>query len=106
MPFDTISRTVEEHVDELVTIRRDLHTHPELGRGAVRTTALVAERLEQAGISVRRLRGTGLLADLGAPDPAYRIALRADLDALPIREQTGLEFASQTDGVSHACGHD
>jgi amidohydrolase len=106
VPFDAISRTVEEHVDELVAIRRDLHTHPELGRGEVRTTALVADRLEQAGIAVRKLRGTGLVADLGAADPAHRIALRADLDALPIREQTGLEFASQTDGVSHACGHD
>ncbi len=106
VPFDAISRTVEEHVDELVAIRRDLHTHPELGRGEVRTTALIGERLEQAGFEVRKLRGTGLIADLGAADPAHRIALRADLDALPIREQTGLEFASQTDGVSHACGHD
>ena len=106
VPFDAISRTVEEHVDELVAMRRDLHTHPELGRGEVRTTAIVADRLEQAGIAVRKLRGTGLVADLGAPEPAHRIALRADLDALPIREQTGLEFASRTDGVSHACGHD
>src|SRR4051812_36976087 len=87
-------------------MRRDLHAHPELGRGEVRTTALVAEHLEGAGITVRRLRGTGLLADLGAADPRHRIALRADIDALPIREQTGLEFASRTDGVSHSCGHD
>jgi len=106
MPFDAIARTVEEHVDELVAIRRDLHTHPELGRGEVRTTAVVAERLQRAGIPVSRLRGTGLVADVGATDPVHRIALRADIDALPIREQTGLDFASQTDGVSHACGHD
>src|SRR6476661_4931529 len=105
-PFEAIARTVGEHVPELVAMRRDLHTHPELGRGEIRTTALIAERLERAGIGVRRLRGTGLVADLGATDPAHRIALRADIDALPIREQTGLEFASQTDGVSHACGHD
>ncbi|MER7073778.1 amidohydrolase [Terrabacter sp. NPDC000476] len=106
LPFDAISRSVEEHLPELVAIRRDLHTHPELGRGEVRTTAIVAERLEREGYAVRRLRGTGLVADLGAEDPTHRIALRADLDALPIREQTGLDFASQTDGVSHSCGHD
>jgi amidohydrolase len=55
---------------------------------------------------VRRLRGTGVVADIGAPEPNRRIALRADIDALPIREQTGLDFSSRTDGVSHSCGHD
>jgi amidohydrolase len=106
LPFEAIARTVEQHASELVTIRRDLHLHPELGRGEVRTTAVIGERLERAGISVRRLRGTGLVADIGPSSPGHRIALRADIDALPIREQTGLEFASQTDGVSHSCGHD
>ena len=106
LPFEALARTVEQHAAELVSIRRDLHAHPELGRGEVRTTGVVAERLERAGIGVRRLRGTGLVADLGASNPAHRIALRADIDALPIREQTGLDFASQTDGVSHSCGHD
>ncbi|HET8988327.1 MAG TPA: amidohydrolase [Humibacillus sp.] len=101
-----MARAVSEHAAELVVIRRDLHAHPELARGEVRTTAVVAERLERAGIGVRHLRGTGLLADLGASQPTRRIALRADIDALPIREQTGLDFASRTDGVSHACGHD
>ncbi|WP_323100523.1 amidohydrolase [Intrasporangium sp. YIM S08009] len=106
LPFDAIGRVVDQHVAELVAFRRDLHTHPELGRGEVRTTAAIADRLETAGIRVRRLRGTGLVADLGASDPAQRIALRADIDALPIREATGLDFASGTDGVSHSCGHD
>ena len=106
IPFEAIARAVSEHAVELVAIRRDLHIHPELARGEVRTTSVVAERLEQAGISVRHLRGTGVVADLGAPQPSRRIALRADIDALPIREQTGLDFASRTDGVSHACGHD
>ena len=105
-PFDEISRVVTEHEDELIDVRRDLHRHPELGRAEVRTTRLVAERLEAAGIAVRRLHGTGLVVDIGAPEPVTRVALRADLDALPIREQTELEFASRTDGVSHACGHD
>jgi amidohydrolase len=106
IPFEAIARAVSEHAEELVAIRRDLHTHPELARGEVRTTSVVAERLERAGIPVRHLRGTGVVADLGAPQPTRRIALRADIDALPIREQTGLDFASLTDGVSHACGHD
>ena len=106
LPFDAIVRAVSERADELVAIRRDLHEHPELGRGEVRTTGIVADRLEQAGITVRRLRGTGVVADIGAPEPARRVALRADLDALPIREQTGLAFASGTEGVSHSCGHD
>ena len=101
-----IVRVVDDHADELVALRRDLHAHPELGHGEVRTTATVAARLEQAGIAVRRLRGTGLVAELGATEPIRRVALRGDLDALPIREQTGLPFASTTDGVSHSCGHD
>ncbi len=104
--FDAIRRNVTAHAVELVAIRRDLHAHPELGRSEVRTTGVVAERLESAGIAVRRLRASGLLADLGAREPTRVIGLRADLDALPIRERTGLPFASVTDGVSHSCGHD
>jgi amidohydrolase len=106
LPFDAIARYVTDHADELVAIRRDLHAHPELSRGEVRTTGVVADRLESAGIVHRRLRGSGLVADVGASEPSHTIALRADIDALPIREQTGLDFASQTDGVSHSCGHD
>jgi amidohydrolase len=106
LPFDEVVRAVAALEDELVTLRRDLHEHPELGRGEVRTTAVVARRLEAEGIAVRRLRGSGLIAHLGAKEPARVIALRADLDALPIRERTGLPFSSRTDGVSHACGHD
>lgn len=105
-PFDAVARTIDDHVDELVALRRDLHRHPELGRVELRTTGLVADRLERAGLTVRRLRGTGLIAEVGAPRPTVRVALRADIDALPIAEQTALPFASQTDGVSHSCGHD
>jgi amidohydrolase len=92
--------------DELIAFRRDLHAHPELAHAETRTTTLVAARLTAAGVRVRSLTGTGLIADIGAVDPAYRVALRADLDALPVAERTGLPFASKTDGVSHACGHD
>jgi amidohydrolase len=91
---------------ELIDVRRDLHAHPELSREETRTTDLLARRLEAAGVAVRRLPGTGLLADVGAPEPAFRVGLRADMDALPVRERSGVEFASLTPGVCHACGHD
>lgn len=92
--------------DELIELRRDLHAHPELAGNEVRTTTLVADRLIAAGIRVRLLAGSGLVADIGPADPAYRVALRADLDALPVAERTGLPFASLHEGVCHACGHD
>ena len=91
---------------ELIDIRRDFHAHPELSREEVRTTQTVARRLDAAGVGVRLLPGTGLLADIGAPDAEHRVALRADMDALPVRERTGLDYASRTAGVCHACGHD
>ena len=91
---------------ELIDVRRDLHAHPELSREETRTTELLARRLDAAGVGVRLLPGTGLLADVGAAEPAFRVGLRADMDALPVRERSGLEFASRTPGVCHACGHD
>jgi amidohydrolase len=104
--LEVIAAAVHDRVDELVAFRRDVHAHPELGRSEVRTTEAVTARLEAAGIPVQVLRGTGLIAEVGSTTPIRRIALRADIDALPIREATGLPFASRTDGVSHACGHD
>jgi len=98
--------TVATLEDELIAFRRDLHAHPELAGDEVRTTGLVAARLSAAGVRVGMLAGSGLTADIGPVDPAYRVALRADLDALPITERTGLAFASQNDGACHACGHD
>jgi len=90
---------------ELVAFRRDLHTHPEIAHHEVRTTARVADRLRVAGLEPQLLPGTGLICDVG-PDRGPVVGLRADLDALPLREETGLEYASVVDGVSHACGHD
>jgi len=101
-----LRETLAELEDELLAFRRDLHAHPELALSEARTTTLLAARLAEAGIRVRPIAGTGLVADIGPVDPAYRVALRADLDALPVVERTGLAFASQTDGVCHACGHD
>ena len=85
--FDEISRVVTEHEDELIDFRRDLHRHPELGRAEVRTTRLVAERLESAGIAVRQLHGTGLLADVGH-DGAHAIGDLVHL-GVPLGHQAG-----------------
>jgi amidohydrolase len=85
--------------------RRDLHSHPELSWREQRTTTAVFDELTAAGLAPRRLSTTGLVCDLG-PTTGPRIALRADMDALPVHEDTGLPFASTVDGVSHACGHD
>ena len=101
-----LGETVAALEGELIAFRRDLHAHPELARAETRTTERVAARLTAAGVRVRTLTGTGLTADLGPADPAHRVALRADMDALPLAERTGLSFASQSDGVCHACGHD
>jgi amidohydrolase len=101
-----IRRTLAGLADELIELRRDLHAHPELAGNEVRTSTVVADRLIAAGIRVRLLAGSGLVADIGPADPAYRVALRADLDALPVAERTGLPFASVNEGVCHACGHD
>lgn len=92
---------------ELVAIRRDLHTHPELARTEERTTRVVAERLSAAGLRPRLLPGAGLLCDLGPTGPnVRRVALRADLDALPLSDQCGLPWTSTVRNVAHACGHD
>lgn len=92
---------------ELIDARRDLHAHPELARTEHRTTATLADRLEQAGLDVQRLAGTGLTADIRSGQPGRPlIALRADLDALPLTETSGLGFASTSRGIAHACGHD
>ena len=95
--------------DELVAIRRDIHAHPELARVERRTTDLVAARLRLAGLTPHLLPGTGLTCDIGpgaVTTGRRRVALRADLDALPVHETTGLAWASVVPGVAHACGHD
>ncbi len=97
--------------DELKAIRHDLHAHPELGYEEHRTSALVADELKRLGLETKTglAGGTGVVAHLPAttPDPQRpAVAFRADMDALPIHEQTGRPYASKTPGVMHACGHD
>jgi amidohydrolase len=91
--------------DLLVELRRDLHRHPELSFQEYRTAQRVAKRLTELGLETRTGVGkTGVVADLGTQGP--RIALRADMDALPIQEANDVDYASQIPGVMHACGHD
>jgi amidohydrolase len=90
---------------QLTEWRRDFHMHPELGFQEQRTSARVAEILEGLGFAVRRGIGrTGVVADFGMGNPL--IAIRADMDALPLQEANQTSYASQTPGVMHACGHD
>ncbi len=109
---DRLAATVEARV---IDWRRDIHQHPELGNREVRTAALVAGHLRQLGMEVRTgVAHTGVVGILRGARPGPRIALRADMDALPVTERVDLPFASrvvaeyagQTTGVMHACGHD
>ncbi len=95
-------------LQEVTKIRRHLHQHPELGYEETGTAQLIHEQLTQLGIEHKTEVGkTGVVAYIPATEESTRtIALRADMDALPIHEQTGLEYASQTPGKMHACGHD
>ncbi len=103
---DQVNAAVEALRPSLLRWRQELHAHPEVSWQEHRTTAVITEHLTAAGISVTPLPGSGAVADLGSAEPTRRIALRADLDALPVDEATGLEFASRNPGVCHACGHD
>lgn len=91
--------------EEIIAWRRDLHMHPEIGFEVQRTAGIVANELEKMGYRVRRGVGkTGVVADLGQGGPI--VAIRADMDALPLHENNAFEYRSQVDGRMHACGHD
>ena len=99
---------IEGYADELTAIRRDLHAHPEIGFEEVRTSGIVAEKLTQWGIEVHRGLGiTGVVGVLkGKGTSGKRIGLRADMDALPMEENTNLPWRSTIPGRFHGCGHD
>ncbi len=92
---------------QLVELRRDLHRHPELAFRELRTAATAAARLEALGYRLRLSVGiTGVVAELPGAGPGPTVALRTDLDALPIQEENDVEYRSTVPGVMHACGHD
>ena len=105
--MDNLFSRLEELYPEMVEIRRYLHQYPELSFEEEQTPAYIADYHRQLGHDVRTgVGGRGVTAVLRGEKPGPVIALRADFDALPIQENTGLPFASKTDGVMHACGHD
>src|SRR4030042_5589726 len=88
-------------------LRRDLHMHPELGFQEVRTANIVARELNNLGMEVKTGVGkTGVVGLLEGKMPGPVVLVRFDMDALPIKEETGAEYASIKDGIMHACGHD
>ncbi len=105
-----IDRTADALCEQLVTFRRDIHAHPEIGHREHRTTDRIVSALEQAGLVAKVLPvGTGAYCDVlpqGFDYASGLVGLRADIDALPIAERTDLDFASVNPGVAHACGHD
>lgn len=92
---------------EMVAVRRQIHAHPELAFEEEKTSQLVADKLTQWGYQVERgIGGTGLVGQLRRGTGLRRLGLRADMDALPIEERTGLPYSSTVQGKMHACGHD
>ncbi|MCC7055221.1 MAG: amidohydrolase [Gemmatimonadaceae bacterium] len=107
-PARATDRFSDAQLAALLTLRRTLHRHPELSNAEHETAARLVAALESIGVDgIRRVAGTGIVARLPGRDRhAPVVALRGDIDALPITEATGLPFASVTPGVMHACGHD
>jgi amidohydrolase len=102
-----ISSEVKALSAEMTSLRRDLHAHPELGFQETRTGGIIAKRLTELGYTVRTGLGkTGVTGLLKGGKPGKTVLLRADIDALPIREETDVPWRSETAGVMHACGHD
>ena len=99
------SAEVERLAPELIELRRDLHAHPELSWAEERTSSVIAKRLDEAGLVPRALPRNGLVVDIGSGAGPV-IALRADLDALPVEDRINDPWASTVQGVAHACGHD
>lgn len=108
MELSDILQQVQKQYDTARSIRHELHLHPELSNGEFHTSELVATTLASLGIEVERGVGapTAVIGTLRGALPGKTVGLRADMDALPITEQTDLPFCSLTDGVMHACGHD
>ena len=98
---------LETYLPKVISWRRDLHMHPELGLQEVRTSNLIADLLTKFGLDVQRnFAGTAVLGTLHTNKPGKTVVLRADMDALPIQDAKDVPYRSQISGVCHACGHD
>lgn len=104
---DPVETGIAAHLDEFIALRHDLHQYPELAFQERRTSKLVASHLSSWGYEVvTGIAGTGIVATLARGNGRRTIGIRADMDALPIKEATSLSYASSNPGVMHACGHD
>ncbi|AZR73259.1 peptidase M20 [Anoxybacter fermentans] len=104
---ERIRQEINKIFDELIQIRRYFHRFPELGFQEVKTSEKIAQLLEKWGLEVQKgIAKTGVVGLLKGSRPGKTLGIRSDIDALPIVEQTGLEFASEHSGIMHACGHD
>ncbi len=104
---ELILEQCRHHFNDIVAIRRDIHQHPELEFDVERTAGIAADALDALGMNVKTGIGkTGVVGDLEVAGATERIALRADMDALPIQELTDVPYKSKIDGKAHLCGHD
>jgi len=104
---DSIKKKIAGIENEVITLRRDFHQHPELGLKETRTAGIIAGYLEKAGLVVKTGVGrTGVIGLLQGRKPGKTLMIRADMDALPIQEENQVPYRSENDGVMHACGHD
>jgi amidohydrolase len=102
-----VKHEVAERHSTLVALRRDFHQHPELAMQETRTAGIIAERLRASGLEVRAgVANTGVVGVLRGGHPGKTLAIRADIDALPVQEENSLPFKSEIPGKMHACGHD
>lgn len=104
--IDELKSRIAEIEDDLVAWRRDFHRHPEVAFHEERTSRVIKEYLEGLGLPVKTMAGTGLRADLRGGGDGPTVALRADIDALPIQEQGDKDYISLNPGAAHCCGHD
>jgi len=102
---DRISQLADSVLEKIISIRHDLHRHPEIKLQETRTASTIESFLDQAGIKHRRCAGTGVIGVIGR-GIGHTVALRADIDALPIPDHTNLPWSSATPNTAHACGHD
>ena len=104
--MDTMSLTAK-YEDEMIAIRRHIHRHPELSNKEYKTTDFIREKLTEYGVEIAEIgMKTGVVAVIRGGKPGKTVAIREDIDALPMKELTGLPFASENDGACHSCGHD
>lgn len=107
MDITNIRKLVEDEKQWLIDVRRDFHSHPELGQQEYRTMNKICEYLDEMGITYKKeVFKTGVIAEIEGENKNYTIALRADIDALPIEDRKICDYSSKNHGVCHACGHD